>query len=79
MSLIDEISVHNAPAPRGCAIATARESLSESDQKDLDAALENAEYTHRAIARALANRGFKIHPAGKQVARHRRRECECHR
>lgn len=79
MGLMDEISAHNAPQPRSCVIGSTLSELDAKDAADLEACLADPGITHAAIAKALSNRGFKVHPAGKQVARHRKGECECDR
>ena len=77
MGLLDEIKTLNQPQQRGCAIADILSGLDKPDRADLEAALADAALTHKAIAIALATRGYKVHPAGKQVAKHRRGECAC--
>jgi hypothetical protein len=77
MGLLDEIKTLNQPQQRGCAVADILNSLDNADRKDLEAALADATLTHKAITTALVQRAYKLHPAGKQVAKHRRGECSC--
>ena len=77
MGLLDEIKTLNQPHQRGCAIREILAALEKKDHDELEAALADATLTHKAIATALINRGYKVHPAGKQVAKHRRGECAC--
>ena len=77
MGLLDEIHTLNQPPQRGCVVAEALMALPKDDQAELDAALADASITHKAIAVALLNRGYKVHPSGKQVAKHRKGECAC--
>lgn len=77
MGLLDEIKTHNQPVPRGCVVRDTLAALSKGEREELEAALADAMITHKAIALALVNRGYKVHPAGKQVAKHRRGECAC--
>lgn len=77
MGLLDEIKTLNQPHQRGCAVADILSALEAKDRAELEAALQDATLTHKAIATALINRGYKVHPAGKQIAKHRRGECAC--
>jgi uncharacterized membrane protein YgcG len=77
MGLLDEIQTHNQPVSRGCVVRDTLDALSKEERAELEAALQDATITHKAIAVALINRGHKMHPAGKQVAKHRRGECAC--
>ena len=80
MSLMSEIKTYNEPRTIGCTIESIlAEFGDQEDIDDLNAALLDASITHTAIARALAGRGYTINKNGKQVARHRKGECQCHR
>lgn len=78
MGLRDEIMVLNTQRPsRGCVVAVVLADLSADDAADLRAALDDDTVTHKAIASALHSRGYNVGRNAKQIARHRRRECEC--
>ena len=79
MSLLEEIEVFNQPRTTGCRVAEIIASLDKSDRDDLEAALANPAIQHRAIGKALSQRGFALGNDGKTIARHRKGECACHR
>ena len=78
MSLRDEITALNTRRPsRRCVIALILEDLPAEDAEELREVLEDDAVTHKAIAAGLIGRGYDLGRNAKQVARHRRRECEC--
>lgn len=78
MSLRDEITALNTRRPsRRCVIGLILEDLSAEDSAELVDILDDESVTHKAIAAALIVRGYALGRNAKQVARHRRRECEC--
>ena len=78
MSLRDEITALNTKRPsRHCVIGLILEDLPADDAEELRDVLDDESVTHRAIAAALIGRGYDLGRNAKQVARHRRRECEC--
>ncbi|HEY7822318.1 MAG TPA: hypothetical protein VIG24_05775 [Acidimicrobiia bacterium] len=78
MSLRDEITALNTRRPsRRCVIALILEDLPGEDAAELVEILADESVTHKAIAAALIGRGYDLGRNAKQVARHRRRECEC--
>jgi hypothetical protein len=78
MSLRDEISALNTRRPsRRCVIGLILEDMSAEDAAELRDVLVDESFTHKAIASALIGRGYDLGRNAKQVARHRRRECEC--
>ena len=79
MSLMDEIATLNKPRSQGCCVAEALAGLDKQDAAELDAALGEASIQHRAIAKALIARGFRVGQDGKAISRHRKGECSCHR
>ena len=77
MSLLDEMKKESNPRHQGCVVASIVKTLKGQDLDDLLAAIGDSTITHVAIAKVLRNRGHDVDKAGKQVARHRRRECQC--
>lgn len=78
MGLLDEIKaeVTGAHGPR-CPVARARQEMSKTDVRELDAALEDQGVTHAAIHRALNRRGIACPAQG--VSNHRSGSCACAR
>lgn len=79
MGLMSEIETLNKPRSQGCVVADILGVLNAEDREDLEAALAEATIQHRAIAKALIGRGYRINPDGKAIGRHRRGECACAR
>lgn len=74
MRLSDQIREAGKPRARGCVICLVTDTLDTEDQKDLVECLADESISAAAIARVLKERGYPVHPEGKQVRRHRR-EC----
>jgi hypothetical protein len=72
MSLADEIKIASVPKPAICAVCVALDQMSPKDRDDVDQCLADASIPGAAIARVLHEHGYKMHPDGKQVRRHRR-------
>jgi len=77
MGLIDEMRTESKPRHQGCVIASIFTHLKGEDFDDLHTALSDATITNVAITKVLRQRGHNCDKSGKQVARHRRGECQC--
>lgn len=60
---------------KSCAFAMFRDTLEASDQRILDDAMENPEWSTNGLVRALNERGLKI--AYQNLYRHRSKGCSC--
>lgn len=73
MSLRDDIRNAGRVVSRPCVVCEVLTQLDAADRKDLIECLDDPLLTGAAIARVLHDRGYPIHPEGKQVRRHRTR------
>ena len=74
MALKDAL-VANIGAKKGpvCTVCLAIESMSEEDQADFQAAMDDPVYTSMGISRALKAEGYDV--SGQSLQRHRRGDC----
>lgn len=80
MGLLEEIhQTNDATRPNLCVVHQILDEMSDTDRKDLEAALADVSITHVAIARVLHQRGYPVGTHGKSVAAHRRDQCGCAR
>lgn len=73
MGLLDNLEPQKRKFP--CRVRTLAESLSESDAKVLMDAVNNPEWTAKALARELTKRNVQL--SDHSVNRHRSGECSC--
>jgi len=73
MSLKDDIIAAGTRTPNVCVVCAALNQLAPADRADLEDCLQDATITGAAIARVLNDRGYPVHPDGKQVRKHRQR------
>ncbi len=73
MSLRDDIIAAGTRSTSVCVVCAALDQLAPADRADLEECLADQTITGAAIARVLNDRGYPVHPDGKQVRKHRQR------